>query len=137
MDEKKSEDGKWQKEVTDYKDRIDYAAILESAYDNSEDALRPDDIPDFFENGECEEYVSEVSIISALLPGLVKEVCVNEGDYISNNSLLLIFEMMKMESELLASKAGIIEKIFIKKGEKILKGQTLFTVRPGENKVLY
>jgi acetyl-CoA/propionyl-CoA carboxylase biotin carboxyl carrier protein len=57
--------------------------------------------------------------IRAAMHGLIKEVFVKEGDTVNVGQKLLIFEAMKMESDVVATKAGKIASLKVKQGETV------------------
>lgn len=65
-------------------------------------------------------------IISAM-HGLVKQINVNVGDKVTAGQKLLIFEAMKMESELTAPKDGTVTEIKVKAGDTV-ESKTLLLV---------
>lgn len=67
----------------------------------------------------------ELKEIIAPMPGLVKEVFVKEGDFISNGDNLFILEAMKMENIIKSSGEGILSKVLVTLGEKVEKGSVL------------
>ncbi len=67
-------------------------------------------------------------LISAPIPGLVKEIFVRTGDRIKPKDKLLILEAMKMENEILAPGEGTIKEIFASQGASINKGDPLIRI---------
>jgi biotin carboxyl carrier protein len=67
----------------------------------------------------------ELKEITSPMPGLVKEVFVNEGDAIAVGDNLFILEAMKMENIIKSSGEGTISKILVAQGEKVEKGTVL------------
>jgi acetyl-CoA/propionyl-CoA carboxylase biotin carboxyl carrier protein len=57
--------------------------------------------------------------IRAAMHGLIKEVFVKEGDTVSAGQKLLIFEAMKMESDIVAARAGKVASLKVKAGETV------------------
>jgi oxaloacetate decarboxylase alpha subunit len=51
--------------------------------------------------------------------GLIKEVFVKEGEAVTLGQKLLIFEAMKMESDIVAGRAGKIATLKVKPGETV------------------
>ena len=60
--------------------------------------------------------------------GLVKEILVNEGTSVSSGQKLLVFEAMKMESDIVAGKDGTISSIKVKAGETVDSNSLLLTI---------
>jgi len=63
------------------------------------------------------------------LPGIVLEVLVKEGDSINAGQTLMVLEAMKMENNIESDKGGVIEKVNIGKGDSVLEGDVLFTIK--------
>lgn len=57
--------------------------------------------------------------VRAFMPGLVKELLVKQGDRVERGQRLLIFEAMKMESDVVAERAGCVSSIDVKAGETV------------------
>ena len=66
--------------------------------------------------------------VLAPLPGTVISVNVSEGDRVKANQVLLIFEAMKMENEIVASRAGIVTKIHVAKGDVLESGKAVVSL---------
>jgi len=69
--------------------------------------------------------------IRAPMPGLVLAIEVDEHAAVTAGQGVIVLEAMKMENEIFASGAGAVEKIHVKKGEAVTKGQLLVTLRDG------
>jgi len=63
--------------------------------------------------------------VRASMHGVVKELCVSEGDPVTAGQRLLVFEAMKMESEILASRAGRVLSLKARAGETVEAEQVL------------
>jgi biotin carboxyl carrier protein len=68
---------------------------------------------------------ARVSEIKAPMPGLVLKVFVNKGDSIKKGDSLFVLEAMKMENIIKSTADVVVEKILIKPGDKVEKGQIL------------
>ncbi len=68
----------------------------------------------------------KTEVITAGTPGVVTQVLVSEGDIVQVGQNLCILEVMKMETFAKASKNGQIKKVFVKKGDAIKTGMSLF-----------
>lgn len=64
-------------------------------------------------------------VITAFIPGLIKELFVQEGKQLKEGDKLLILEAMKMENTVFSPLASVIKKIHVNKGERVSKGQIL------------
>lgn len=70
----------------------------------------------------------QTRIVTAPMPGLVVEIAVIEGEPIKMGQPVAIIEAMKMENIIRAECDGIVEKIYIKKGESIVLDQHLLKI---------
>jgi len=66
--------------------------------------------------------------INAVMPGLVIEVIVKEGDSVKANDGLLVVEAMKMQNEVKTPQDGIVKRILVEKGKAVNSGDTLIVI---------
>lgn len=66
-----------------------------------------------------------VETLRAPMPGLVKQVLVQEGEEVSAGQNLIVLEAMKMENVIRSPQAGKIKKIEVKPSLTVDKGQAL------------
>ena len=66
--------------------------------------------------------------ILAPLGGNIFRVIVSEGESVAADSIILILEAMKMETEIKAPSAGVVGKIFVKPGDTVKPGTPLFEI---------
>ena len=66
--------------------------------------------------------------IHAQFPGLLNRIFVQEGDAVNINQKLFILEAMKMENEIDSPISGIVDKIYIKAGDKVEKGDLIMAI---------
>ena len=66
--------------------------------------------------------------IKGVMPGLVIDVSVKEGDTIKKEDGLLIVEAMKMQNEMRAPRDGVVKKVLVKKGQTVNSGDTLVII---------
>ncbi len=66
--------------------------------------------------------------IRAAMHGLVKEILVREGDRVEAGQKLMIFEAMKMESEILSTRDGLVKSLKVKAGETVESHSVLLVV---------
>ena len=59
------------------------------------------------------------------MPGTILRILVNVGDTVAENQPLMILEAMKMENEIVASKAGVVSGIHVANGQVVNPGDTL------------
>lgn len=70
--------------------------------------------------------------LTAPMPGLVVRIAVAVGDTVSTGQGLVVMEAMKMENELRASAAGVVQAIQVTPGQAVEKGAVLVTLAPLE-----
>lgn len=63
------------------------------------------------------------------LPGVVLDVFVQEGDAVKAGQRVLLLEAMKMENNIEADRDGVVEKISVRKGDSVLEGDVLLTIK--------
>ena len=63
--------------------------------------------------------------IGANIPGTVLKVFVNEGDAVKENQPVMVIEAMKMETNVLAPREGIIDKILVEEGKQVEAGELI------------
>ena len=64
-------------------------------------------------------------VVKSVMPGVVVEVSVAEGDLVAEGQPLLILEAMKMQNEIGAPGEGRVKRIFVEQGEAIAAGAKL------------
>ena len=64
-------------------------------------------------------------VVKAVMPGIVVELCVAEGDVVTEGQSLLILEAMKMQNEIGAPSEGKVKRILCKAGEAVSAGAKL------------
>lgn len=60
--------------------------------------------------------------------GLVKEILVEKGAKVANGQKLIVFEAMKMESDIIALKEGTITDIAVSAGDTVDNESLLLTI---------
>jgi biotin carboxyl carrier protein len=73
--------------------------------------------------------MAEIYELKSPLPGTVLEVTVKEGDRVEELQLLLILESMKMENEIFAEYAGVIEEVLITSNQKVSSDEIIMRIR--------
>ena len=63
------------------------------------------------------------------LPGAILEMCVAEGETVKEGQVVLVLEAMKMENNIQAERGGIVEKIHRTKGDAVLEGDVILTIK--------
>ena len=64
-------------------------------------------------------------VVKALMPGRVVRVLVKKGEEVTKGQGLLILEAMKMENEIQAPTAGIVDELFVDPGQTVESGADL------------
>ena len=70
------------------------------------------------------------SDIKSVMPGVVKEILVAEGDPVAAGQALLILEAMKMENEIRAPRDGVVARFHVQAGQAVDKGALLVGLVP-------
>ncbi|MFL5892782.1 MAG: acetyl/propionyl/methylcrotonyl-CoA carboxylase subunit alpha [Solirubrobacterales bacterium] len=65
------------------------------------------------------------------LQGNVFKVPVEEGQEVSSGDVVCVIEAMKMENEITAHKAGVVEQLAVKEGDPIASGATIAIIKSG------
>jgi acetyl-CoA/propionyl-CoA carboxylase biotin carboxyl carrier protein len=63
--------------------------------------------------------------VQAIMPGKIIRVLVAEGDEVAEGEVVCILEAMKMENELKAPKAGVVQVLHIQAGQDVEMGAVL------------
>ena len=66
--------------------------------------------------------------IKALLPGSVWKIILNPGDAVNDGDIIMILESMKMEIDVVATKAGVLKSINVATNDKVVEGQTVAVI---------
>ncbi|MCL2065304.1 MAG: biotin/lipoyl-binding protein [Candidatus Cloacimonetes bacterium] len=77
---------------------------------------------------EVKTTTSDGNEVRAPIPGVVLGIKVKEGETVKNGDVLLILEAMKMESEIVSTCDGIVEKIFINERTPVQEGDLLLKI---------
>ena len=67
--------------------------------------------------------------VGSPIPGTVISILVAEGDLVTENQQLMVVEAMKMETRVIASKAGTVELINVKEGQQVKAGELLINLK--------
>ena len=68
--------------------------------------------------------------VRAPMPGLVLNILVKEGDIVELDQGLIVLEAMKMENELSAPAAGVVQSIHVATGDAVDKSALLIEIEP-------
>lgn len=66
--------------------------------------------------------------VLAPLPGSIMKLEVEKGDIVKKGQLLLIMEAMKMENQVLADRAGVVESLRVRQGDAVLQGDVIMEI---------
>ena len=70
-----------------------------------------------------------VQTIESPMPGTILDIRVKSGDTVTEGQALLILEAMKMENEIMAPRAGIIDMVQVTKGASVNAGDVLLSIK--------
>lgn len=70
--------------------------------------------------------------VKSVMPGVVVDVLVSEGETVAEGQPLLILEAMKMQNEIAAPAAGVVSGVHVSAGEAISGGAKLVTLSAPE-----
>lgn len=57
--------------------------------------------------------------VEAPIPGLIRQIFIEEGELVQSGQSLMVLEAMKMENEILSPKSGRIGKIHVEAGKNV------------------
>ncbi|WP_282920006.1 acetyl-CoA carboxylase biotin carboxyl carrier protein subunit [Ignavigranum ruoffiae] len=63
------------------------------------------------------------------MPGKILKILVQAGDQVSENQPVMILEAMKMENEIVAAQAGMVQGIHVNEGQNVNAGDALITIQ--------
>ena len=70
--------------------------------------------------------------ISALIPGSVWKILVEENESVQQGQQIAVLESMKMEFPVESQTDGVIKKVYVRPGEQIDAGQMIAAIEPKE-----
>ena len=68
------------------------------------------------------------TVITCPMPGTIVDVKVSAGDAVAEGQVLVVFEAMKMENEIVAPCAGTVASVSVTKGETVDSGKVLLSL---------
>ena len=69
---------------------------------------------------------------AAPMTGVIRKLCVAEGDRVEEGSLLLVLEAMKMEHQVLAHAAGVVRELRVREGQMVDPDEVLVVITESE-----
>ncbi|MBR3598639.1 MAG: biotin/lipoyl-binding protein, partial [Lachnospiraceae bacterium] len=67
--------------------------------------------------------------IGANIPGNIIRVLVKEGETVEDKQPVAVIEAMKMETNILATKAGTVDKVHVKEGQQVKAGELIVELK--------
>ena len=67
-------------------------------------------------------------VVACPMPGTIIDIKVNAGDAVAEGQVLVVFEDMKMENEIVAPCAGTVASINVSKGDSVDSGSVLMSL---------
>ena len=66
--------------------------------------------------------------VTCPMPGTIIDIKVKVGDAVKEGDVLVIFEAMKMENEIMAAADGTVAAVYVNKGDSVESGQVLLAM---------
>lgn len=66
--------------------------------------------------------------VKSPMPGNILKICVSQGQQVKEGEVLIVLEAMKMENEIVATKAGTVAQIAVSKGAVVETGTVLAVI---------
>lgn len=73
------------------------------------------------------------SEIRTPIPGIIVDIRKKIGDRVKPDETVIVLDAMKMENELISTHSGIVEKIFVRTGDKVGKNDMLMKLTMLQN----
>ena len=67
--------------------------------------------------------------ITSIIPGTIVEVFINNGDEVNEGDAMLVIEAMKMNNQIKFERNGIVDKILVKPGDIVSRGQEMIILK--------
>src|SRR5262249_38796897 len=74
--------------------------------------------------------LSTAQMLTAPMPGLLKEILVEEGEIVEKGKSLCILEAMKMENEIKSPGKLVVKRVLVQPGTAVDKGTRLLELEP-------
>ena len=75
--------------------------------------------------GKGKMEAAETGEIRAVIPGVIIDVTVRNGQKVAEGDVVIVLEAMKMYNDIQAETDGTIDEILVSKGDKVSKGQLM------------
>ena len=72
---------------------------------------------------------SDIGQVASSLPGAVSAILVEVGEEVEENQTIAMIEAMKMETNITAPKAGLVESISVQVGDTVKAGELLLKIK--------
>lgn len=105
---------------------VDHDTVFIHAFGRSWNALVIDPAERSAMAGEQED------VVTAPMPGTVITVAVTPGDAVTTGQPLVVIESMKMQSEIVAWRDGVVERVHLQVGDTFDRGAGLVELEPAE-----
>ena len=69
------------------------------------------------------------SEVGANIPGSILKLLVEEGDIVAEKQPIAVIEAMKMETNIIATQAGVIDRFFVKPGQQVKSGELIARIK--------
>ncbi len=66
--------------------------------------------------------------VKSPMPGNILKICVSQGQQVKEGEVLIVLEAMKMENEIVATRAGTVAQIAVSKGAVVETGTVLAVI---------
>ena len=67
--------------------------------------------------------------VKAVMPGVVVQLLVKEGDTVEEGAPLLVLEAMKMQNEIAAPSSAVVQRVHVESGQAVGAGEVLVTLK--------
>jgi len=68
-------------------------------------------------------------VVESPMPGTITNVLKKAGDAVADGEVVLVLEAMKMENEIVAPQAGVLDTVAVAKGAAVNAGDVLFAIK--------
>jgi len=79
-------------------------------------------------NQSFDRLIGKENAVTAPMPGILVSLKVKVGDTVDSGQPLCILESMKMENEIVSSKAGVVKEIHVSEGSSLRQGQIIVSI---------